>query len=149
MANVEKETEQAQIWEQLYERLRALLLTLGSEDYRETADCWVDDDNLGTPQQKVYIRNLSLLRPAVVASLQRLLADFPEWEIMVGVSVPGQGRGWPSMGLTIRAHEIVDGLQRQYFPKSSRILSMKAAGVERIAIEQTVDKCAWSARSSC
>lgn len=117
MANLNDEAEQARIWELLYDRVRALLLTFGSEDYRDTADCWVDDDNVGTLQQKIYVRNLSLLRPAIVNSLQRLLAEFPEWEIMIGVSVPGLGRAWPEMGLIIRANEIVDGLQRQYFPK--------------------------------
>jgi hypothetical protein len=36
---------------------------------------------------------------------------------MVAVYVPGVGEDWPDMGLTIRAHEIVDGLQRSLFPK--------------------------------
>ena len=111
---------QAETWEILYERIIELLQQFGSEDYRRTADCWVDDDNIGMTQQKIYVRNLALLRPDVIKSLQGLLAEFPNWEIMIAVSVPGAGDAWPDMGLTIRAQEIVDGLQRQYFPKEFR-----------------------------
>ena len=68
-------------------------------------------------RSEIYVNNLTLLKPPVIKSLQRVLADFPGWEIMVAVSVRGAGEAWPEMGLTIRAHEIVDGLQRQYFPK--------------------------------
>jgi hypothetical protein len=109
--------EQTQVWEILYDRIRKLLQQFGTENFRRTADFWVHDDNWGTLQHKIYIRNLNLLRPPVVKLLQRLLSEFPDWEIMVAVSVPGDGEAWPDMGLTIRAHEIVDGLQRQYFPK--------------------------------
>jgi hypothetical protein len=37
------------------------------------------------------------------------------------------------MGLTIRAHEIIDGLQREFFPKEFRIFSYEDArpGTER------------------
>jgi hypothetical protein len=103
-------------WDLLYGRVRTELLRFGSEDYQAAADCWVDDDNIGTRQQKVYVRNLNLLRPEVVAALQRLLSGFPGWEIMMAVSAGVRGKDWPAMGLTIRAHEIIDGLRRSYFP---------------------------------
>jgi hypothetical protein len=48
--------------------------------------------------------------------MQALLVDFPSWEIVVAVSVPGPGDAWPEMGLNIRAHEILDDLKREYFP---------------------------------
>jgi hypothetical protein len=41
---------------------------------------------------------------------------FPDWEIVVAIDLSDKGHSWPNMGLTIRAHEIIDELQRQYFP---------------------------------
>lgn len=111
------EEEQARTWQLLYERICALLRRFGKEDAVWRGDYWVVDDNWGFRQQKIYINNLDLLRPSIIKPLQRLLAEFPDWEIMAAVSVPQLGESWPTMGLTIRAHEIVDGLQRQYFPK--------------------------------
>jgi hypothetical protein len=73
----ENTEEQATKWDILYREIRTLLLHFGTEDFRRTADCWLDDDNLGTKQQKIYIRNLALLRPEVIKTLQRLLKDFP------------------------------------------------------------------------
>jgi hypothetical protein len=57
-----------------------------------------------------------LLAPAVVKLLQNTLADFPGWEIVVALYLKEKGYSWPNMGLTIRPHEIIDELQRQYFP---------------------------------
>jgi hypothetical protein len=111
-------------WEVLYERVRGLMLQFGSEDHSRTADCWVDDDDIGTDQQKIYVRNLELLPPVVVDALRALLTgEFAGWEIVVAVAVPGAGEAWPEMGLTIRRHEIIDGLQRQYFPAALRDLA--------------------------
>jgi hypothetical protein len=107
-------------WELLYGRIRAELQRFGSEDYRVAADCWVDDDNIGTLQHKVYVRNLNLLKPEVVTALQTLLSRFPTWEIMIAVSMRVRGKQWPDMGLTVRADEIIDGLQRSYFPPEFR-----------------------------
>lgn len=109
--------EQDEAWDRLYERVRQVLQQFGSEGIARTADCWVDDDDIGTQQQKIYVRNLRMLKPDVVLSLQQLLGEFPGWEIMAAVSVPVQGAPWPDMGLTIRQHEIVDGLRRAYFPR--------------------------------
>jgi hypothetical protein len=110
-----------------------VLRQFGTEDYRRTADAWIDDDNIGTAQQKIYVLNLHLLRPRVIESLQKILLDYPDWEIMVAVSVPGLGEELPDMGLTIRAHEVIDGLQRQYFPQEFRSLAYASSrpGTER------------------
>jgi hypothetical protein len=53
------------------------------------------------------------------------LNDFPEWEIIVVVDIPGKERVWPPMGLTIRKHEIVDRLQREFLPVEFRSLAYK------------------------
>jgi hypothetical protein len=122
------ENQSIEDWENLYDQLRSLLMQFGTEDFRDFADCWVDDDDIGTKQQKVYVRNLGLLRPPVVKSLQCLLTgEFADWEIMMAVAVPGPGDAWPNMGLTIRRHEIVDGLQRRYFPPEFRDLAYEGS----------------------
>lgn len=63
---------------------------------------------------------LTLFRPEVIRELRGLLADLSDWEIAVAVDVLGTEKSWPQMGLTIRKHEIVDGLQRQYLPEEFR-----------------------------
>jgi hypothetical protein len=80
-------------------------------DYSIYGDYW------GYPQVKVSVHELSLLQPRIVTMLQHLVSDFPGWEIIIAVAVRGHYDDWPDMGLHIRQHEIVDGLQRQYFPE--------------------------------
>ena len=110
------DTEQMRIWEILYVRLKDILDEFGREDWLGRADYWIVSDNWGTLQHKLYITNLDLLAPSVVKLLQNALAEFPGWEIVVAVDLREKGYSWPNMGLTIRAHEIIDELQRQYFP---------------------------------
>ena len=110
------DTEQIRVWETLYTRLKDALDELGREDWRGHADYWIVSDNWGTRQHKLYITNLDLLAPAVVKLLQSTLADFPGWEIVVALHLKEKGYRRPNMGLTILGHEIIDELQRQYFP---------------------------------
>jgi hypothetical protein len=112
-----KNSDQEEHWERLYTALSETLQRFGREDAFGNADYWLLDDNWGNRQQKVEIQNLNLIRPEVVSSLQKTLVDFPDWEIVVAIDVPQHETDWPAMGLIIRGHEIVDGLQRQYFPE--------------------------------
>jgi len=64
---------------------------------------------------------------AIVRRLRGLLSDLPEWEIAIAVDIPGQEGAWPVMGLTLRQHEIIDGLQRQYFPPAFQAWAYKDA----------------------
>ena len=108
----EKNTE----WGQLYEKLCLTLATFGTEDSID-GDFWVVDECNGLTQHKVYFNGLFMLEPKIVKAVQALLPEFPDWEIFVAVSVDEkEDENWPEMGLIIRNHEIVDGLQRQYFP---------------------------------
>jgi hypothetical protein len=106
-----------QRWEALYDQVSELMEKYGTEDTLVLGDYWIHDDYWGHPQLKIYVHDLNLLRPAIVHALQNILSNFPGWEIIVAVAMRGAGEAWPDMGLTIRAHEIVDELQRQYFPK--------------------------------
>jgi hypothetical protein len=110
-------TEQERVWGILYARLEKILRRFGRSDYLGHADYWLLDDNWGPKQHKLYITSLNMLAPKIVKLLQAALAEFPDWEIVAAVALDGSGKSWPEMGVTIRAHEIVDDLQRQFFPK--------------------------------
>jgi hypothetical protein len=113
--------EQAEIFDRLYNRIEDLLERFGRPDtLLGSGDYSVYGDYMGHPQVKVSVNNLRLLRPSVVTALQSVLDEFPGWEIVVAVAVRGHYDDWPDMGLIIRGHEIIDGLQRQYFPPEFR-----------------------------
>jgi hypothetical protein len=107
MQNEDDDEEQIRVWEILYVRIKDTLDEFGREDWLGHGDYWIISDNWGTAQHKVYIDNLDLLAPSIVKLLQNILADFPDWEIVVAIDFKDKGLSWPNMGLTIRAHEII------------------------------------------
>jgi hypothetical protein len=109
-------TDQEQIWDILHQRITQTMQRFGTEDGLGNADYWIVSDNWGSRQHKIFFNRLHLLRPQVIKRLQESLADFPNWEIVIAISLRGPGELWPDMGLVVRAHEVVDKLQRQYFP---------------------------------
>jgi hypothetical protein len=115
---VDLKAEQDREWHLLYDQIREVLQQVGVEwDSRQNkGDYLLVDDNMGWSQHKIEFQNLNLLRAAVIKSLQRLLATYPDWEIVIAIDIPGKENEWPSMGLVVRHEEIVDGLKREYFP---------------------------------
>ncbi len=111
---------QADIWNRLYQKTSASLAKYGIENAIGDGDYWINEDNCGWHRISVGVQNLSLLRPEIVAELRGLLDAYPGWEITVAVDVLGKEKSWPRMGVTIRKHEIADGLQRQYLPEEFR-----------------------------
>lgn len=109
--------EQMAVWETLFEKARECLRQFGTEDFVGRGDYWVLDDNYGFQSINVAVHRLGFLRPHVVHELQRMLEKYPTWEIKVAIDIPGKEQVWPEMGLIIRAHEVVDQLQRAYLPK--------------------------------
>ncbi|HWL03328.1 MAG TPA: hypothetical protein VNQ99_00120 [Xanthobacteraceae bacterium] len=105
-------------WEAIYHRLSAYLAPLGENDAFGEGDYWLLDDNWGNWQHKLHVASLDLLRPEVITGIQRMLESYPDWSIVVAVD--SKGMNWPAMGLVIRSHEIIDGLQREYFPPEYR-----------------------------
>jgi hypothetical protein len=77
-------------------------------------------DNLGLYRQKIETNKLQFVQPIVVKSLQKLLIGYPNWEIVVAL-----GREFG--GLVLRDDEIMDGLHREIFPRSSRCSNMREA----------------------
>jgi hypothetical protein len=116
MAVQDDDAEQEREWDLLYARLGEIMRRYGKEDWLGHADYWIVSDNWGPRQHTIYIHNLKMLAADVVEQLQANLKDFPNWEIVVDVSPEQYGQSWPTMGLTIRAHEIIDDLKREYFP---------------------------------
>jgi hypothetical protein len=109
--------QQVAAWNLLYEQVTGLLARYGKENSGGHADYWVNEDNYGWRRISIGANNLKMLRPDIVNSLRKLLSELPEWEITLAVDILEKEKSWPLMGVTIRKHEVVDGLQRQYLPK--------------------------------
>jgi hypothetical protein len=110
--------EQRREWVALYNQIKPVLQQFGEEDdHPGRKDYWLVNENLGLWQHRIETSNLEMVRPVVIKSLRKLLIAYPNWEITVAVTSPGTENVWPAMGLVIRDDEIIDGLQRQYFPK--------------------------------
>jgi hypothetical protein len=117
----EEYTEQEIAWGAMYDDVQLVMSRYGVENAFSEADYWLLDDNWGPQQHVVFINNLGILTSQLVLDLQAVLARFPDWEIVVTIAVlKPKDVKWPEMGLYIRSHEIIDGLQRQYFPAQFR-----------------------------
>lgn len=114
-------------WQILHNRITKTLDRFGRKDAFGKADYWLVDDNFGHRRHLIEIQNLNLLRPHVVKLLQEQLVDYPDWEVSAGIDVVEAHKGWPGMGLTIYSDEVVDYLQRQYFPPEFRNLRYDGA----------------------
>jgi hypothetical protein len=116
----DRDHEQIEVFDRLRDRIYDLLKRFGQPHYlpaQPHGDYSVHGDYGGYPEVVVFVGNLQMLRPSVVTALQELIKEFPGWQITVTIAVRGHYDDWPHMGLYIRSHEIIDGLQRQYFPK--------------------------------
>lgn len=113
-----------QRWADLYQCVADTLSEFGKEDSFVEGDYLIHDEYWGYPQVKIYLHDLSFLNTPLVAKLKQLLESFPGHEVIVAIAVRG-GEHWPDMGLTIRGHEIIDGLQREYFPPELRSVAFE------------------------
>lgn len=119
------------LWEELYRRMTKVLDQYGVEYNFRTrkGDYWIIDEPYGFDQHNVYFNKLKMFAPKIVKELQGLLKQFPGWEIFVTAYIKPEGKSWPDMGLVIREHEIVDGLQRQYFPPEYQSIQYEGSRV--------------------
>ncbi|ETR76408.1 hypothetical protein X566_15845 [Afipia sp. P52-10] len=111
-----EEAYQERVWTLIYGKLVALFSQFGEEECTGAGDFWVVDDNYGWSRSTVFVNNLRLLTPWMVTTVQSFLEGVPDWTIVLVVAVDGEGERWPDMGVTIREHEIIDTLQREYLP---------------------------------
>ena len=121
--------QQVETFERLVHAINGVLEKHGTPDSLEPGDYSIYEDYWGFPEVKVSINKLRLLQPQIVSQLQQLMTTYPGGEIVVAVAVRGHYDDWPDMGLYIRPHEIIDGLQRQYFPPEFQ--SLKYDGARR------------------
>ncbi|HEY1980161.1 MAG TPA: hypothetical protein VGH13_08730 [Xanthobacteraceae bacterium] len=124
-----RQSEQYAVFKKLYERVDKLLDRFGRPDYlpgQSRGDYSVHGDYTEYPQVVVFVDNLKLLRMPVVSALQDFIKDFPGWQIDLMVTSRGH-EDWPNMGISIRANEIVDDLQRQYFPNEFQDLTYQGS----------------------
>jgi hypothetical protein len=113
---VDDRTEQERAWAELHAGIIETLQHFGVEDQLGKGDYLLVADNYGPSRHTIEVHKLRMLRPAVARQLRALLQRFPDFEIVMAVDVQGKEGHWPPMGLTIRANEIIDDLQRQYLP---------------------------------
>ena len=123
----EEDDEQWRIWDSLYEQIQAILNRFGVEDHLGRADYLLVDDNYGWQQHNIEIYKLRMLDPELVKELKALLRQAPDWQIVIVVDIPGTEQTWPRMGLIIRDHEIIDGLQREYLPPEFQALAYEGS----------------------
>lgn len=120
---IEDDPQQEQEWEALYKLVVKTMAQWGVDNAFGKGDYLIVDDNYGWRRQKLEVQNLKMFKVEIIKALQSLLKDFPNWAIVMAVDVPGKEH-WPSMGVTIRAHEIIDGLLRKYLPEEFRFLKI-------------------------
>jgi len=117
--------EQAREWDALYEEIQAVLRSFGKEDGAElqgesyvyvSRDYLLVSDNWGGYRHRIETSNPEFIRPAVIASLRKLLIRYPNWEIVLALGGSEKEKR-PSMGLVIRDDEVIDALEREYLPK--------------------------------
>ena len=107
---------QARDWLALYRKVLKILRQFGTEDHFGNADYLLVDDNYGWRKHIIEIHKLRMLDPKLVKQLRSLLDDLDNWDIVIAVDIPGTEATWPPMGLIIRKHELIDGLQRNFLP---------------------------------
>jgi hypothetical protein len=119
------------LWEELYRRMAVVLDKYGSSYNLRVGegDYWIIDEPYGFDQHNVYFHKFKMFDPKVVKELQDLLKQFSGWEIFVTAYIDPEGESWPNMGLIIREHEIIDGLQRQYFPAEYQSIQYEGSRV--------------------
>lgn len=106
-----------QTWNALYRAIVDFLKPYGKEDACGNGDYWVVEDDYGGRRQTIDVFNLKMFDVEIIRGLRRLLENLPGWDIALVLDTPGVGETIPFMGVTIRKHEIIDGLQRQYLPE--------------------------------
>jgi hypothetical protein len=119
---------QYDVFVRLSDRVDELLKHFGRPAFvpgQPLGDYSVHGDYNEYPQVHVFVHNLELLRPPAVKALQQLLQEFPGWQIDLGVGLWDHLKDWPNMCLSIRQNEIVEDLQRQYFPKEYQDLAFE------------------------
>jgi hypothetical protein len=114
---VDRKELQEREWVVLHQRIDDLLGRFGTKDAFRRGDYWIRDDNWGRYEHSVEIQNLDLLNPVIIGALRKIVAGFPDWEVVISLDVPGTEDRWPRMGVVVLPDKIIDGLRRDYLPE--------------------------------
>ena len=96
-------------WEELYKRTKDVLQPFGRDD-EAGGDYFVINLVPNDKVQMVELHRLHMLRPDIIKSLHRLLAEFPDWQFEVYVLSPEEnvvlrpdpGSGFAAMASSTR-----------------------------------------------
>jgi len=105
---------------ELHARMKLALQQYGNDDIHGRGDYFLLDEKFELFRQEVEIHRLHMLRPVVIHSLQKLLLDYPDWEIDISIYTPDGKIKIDPGTLRIRANEILDTLDRQILPTGYR-----------------------------
>jgi hypothetical protein len=109
-------------WKELYNRTKGVLKQFGRDD-EAGGDYFVINFVPNEKVQMVELHRLHMLRPEIIKSLHRLLAEFPDWQIEVYVLSPEENVVLDSeSGLILRRGGIIDALDRSVLPKQYRFV---------------------------
>lgn len=125
-----QDSDPTETFESLYRCVGELLVRFGQPNFlsgKPYGDYSVHGDYNNSSQIVVFISTLKMLQPSVVFALQHILKGFPGWEIDLRVVLWDHLRDWPEMNVRILSDQIVDGLQRQYFPKEFQTIQYEGA----------------------
>lgn len=121
------DNKRSEVFENIRNQVKDVLKKHGEPDTALTdGDYTVEGDYLGPMEIVVFVGNLAMLAPNIIDSLHDVIKEFRGWQIVMTVAVRGH-EDWPNMGLYVRPHEIIDGLQRQFFPKEFQELEYPGA----------------------
>jgi hypothetical protein len=127
-SDISKREEQSKVFDDVCARVRDVMGEFGKEDsFAGVGDYLVGGDYIGFPDVIVFIGKLDLLQPIVVDKLQKIIREYSGWQIIISVAVKGHYKDWPAMGVYVRPNEIIDALERQYFPKQFQSLQYEGA----------------------
>lgn len=116
---------------ELFKRMARTLRQFG----RNWNDYFLAKERAWAYRHIVFTDSAQLLRSPAIKSLQRLLADFPDWEIILCVAnqesdsedVRLYGFEWPDSQVIIRDDAIIDSLDRDRLPQEFRDLVIEGS----------------------
>lgn len=116
---------------ELFKRLARTLRQFG----RNWQDYFLAKERLWAYRHLVFTDSAPLLRSSAIKSLQKVLVDFPDWEIIICVvnqesdseDVRLYGFEWPDSQVIIRDDAIIDSLNRDRLPREFRDLVIEGS----------------------
>jgi len=120
--NTRSDEQREKKWKELYTRTKHALQPFGKDD-EAGGDYFVLDLVPNDNVQMVELHRLHMLRPAIIKSLQRLLLDFPDWQIEICAICPEERTIIDvEFGLILSSKGIIDALDRESLPEKYRFV---------------------------